>query len=202
MPPTTNEMDVPPLQVSPLYDWHSADNTVRRRGSSEVRLASDPAAMIDVFEDRVRGWFLDVADRLLGEAYSPGEYVAVSILLTYIEGIQQFREGADTPRNKSKEWFIKGLRRILPNLDDSVAEHLWRRVRNGLAHDLFTKERTTMARGAQPVASVAVDVLTVNADELARCVRADFDRYVWELRQNGPVFIAFGKLWTKRWEES
>lgn len=195
---------VAPLQVSEHFEWHESDDTLMDRRNGNSRAASCLAAKVDVFEDRVRGWFLDVARQLLGSIPSPGDYVAVSILLAYVEGIEQFRQGLDTPDKKGREWFCTSLKRILGTGDDDLVKHLWKRGRNGLFHDSFTKDRAVLSRDSKEAAIVIDGVLRINPVALAGLVESDFAAYVALLRTDpkGNLSARFQSLWDARWENS
>jgi hypothetical protein len=192
------------LQISEHYDWRQSDDTIRVRGHDSGRPASCFTAKVDVFEDRVRGWFLDVARELLGSAPSPGDYVAVSILLAYVEGIEQFRQGQNTPDKKAREWFSTSLKRILGTGDEELVKQMWKRGRNGLFHDSFTKEQTVLSRDSIEAATVNDEVLRINPVALARTVYSDFETYIAQLRKDpdGDLSARFQVLWDARWESS
>ncbi len=61
---------------------------------------------IELFADSVRGWQLDVAERLI--ASDPHSGLAVlSIVLSYFEMMAKYRDGY-AAKGKSKEYFSKG----------------------------------------------------------------------------------------------
>jgi hypothetical protein len=86
---------------------------------------------IDVYEDRVFGWFIQYADKLRHDAHSG--YAILSILLTLVEGQAIFLTG-ETSNNRSKEWFSKGLRDIFP--EPKVTDESWKKLSNFLYDQL------------------------------------------------------------------
>src|SRR5688572_10635559 len=99
-----------------------------RKGSR--RPDSNYEAKVDVYEDRVRSWFLEIAKSLVKEGQAPGDYVALSIALAYIEGIEQYRHGKSTPIGMSGKWFKAGVLRVFPSVTPNMAERLWVGARN------------------------------------------------------------------------
>lgn len=72
----------------------------------ESRRFSD---LVDVFEDRMRGWLLNPAKHLLSLPH--GAVAAVSLSMTYFEGIEIYHSGEDSS-NRSKGFFRRGLQRV------------------------------------------------------------------------------------------
>lgn len=94
--------------------------------------------VVDVFEDRMRGWLLSPAMHLLKSTdYS---IAAVSLATSYFEGIEIFYVGEDS-EGKSKRFFRSGFQRVFQvrgqsqAVQDAVADRLYSLLRCGFAHD-------------------------------------------------------------------
>ena len=105
------------LYVSKNYRWDEKSRQFWNVDSKERRSDDLPDARLDVFADRVQTWFLDCATRLVGQYDFAGDYVALSVGLAYIEGVQQYREGKETKKGAGKR-FCASARRIFPEASD------------------------------------------------------------------------------------
>jgi hypothetical protein len=79
--------------------------------------------LVDVFEDRIRGWMLDPAKTLLGTEY--GEVAAFSLLLTYPEAIWSYTV-CEPSEGKPKQFFSNGFVDVLrpAGLDEAVLKRV------------------------------------------------------------------------------
>lgn len=96
---------------------------------------------IAVYEDRVNGWFLDIA-RLLRETPHAG-FVTLMISISQIEGIEQFRLGRATMHTETKQVIKNALMRIfaIPSQYDKALDILVTDVRHGLFHDGMVRRK-------------------------------------------------------------
>ena len=126
--------------------------------------------------NRSRSWFLDIAYQMVenGELH-PGDYVAVMVSLSYIEGVQQFREGQETPRGSSEKYFTESAKRIFRDQSTEVIERLWKEIRCGLFHSGFTngKINLTYRYGTTPI-HFEEDYIYTHPKIFLKCVQDDF----------------------------
>jgi hypothetical protein len=103
---------------------------VKDKENTELRIA--------VYEDQVRGWFLDQA-RILEKSSDHGAFVLLLIILSYVEGHAIFYKGKDS-RGKSSLFFrdafkaIFALRNEKIEILDKAINELYQQVRCGLFH--------------------------------------------------------------------
>ena len=119
------------------YRWYRATSEITDTRNQSRRPDSDYTAKVDVYEDRVRTWFLDLATRETRTGQSPGDYVALLIALAYLEGVQQYRCG-DGSHSDSGKRFRASAERVFPSALGEPIDRLWHAVRNGLFHCGFT----------------------------------------------------------------
>jgi hypothetical protein len=197
-------------KVGKHYGWHRERSEIEDLRTRARRPDSDYAAKVDVYEDRVKGWFLEVATSLtIGskDPYDPlpGDYVVLAIGLSYVEGVEQFRQGEVTPDKQSGDWFKTSIRRIFPGVSEQEQKHLWKLVRNGLFHDGFTRGPTLVSREKpQAILLNADGYLYLNPAKFIEAVIVDFDSYIEELRRNPDSDLAkqFVKLWDELWNKT
>lgn len=133
--------------VGENYRWIAVTSEIEDLRDGSRRPDSSYDAKVDVYEDRVLYWFLDIAKSHVANGTAPGDYVALAIAIAYIEGVEQYRRGQMTPQHKSGEWFKSGVRRIFPKASAEAVNRLWSAVRNGLFHNGFTTGPTLLAHG-------------------------------------------------------
>lgn len=199
------------IRVSKNYLWHEKDRqfedlrTKARQGDSEF------SAKVDVYEDRVRTWFLDWAANLvhkdlIDDGISPGDYVALSVALAYIEGVEQYRRGGEPRQGQNRDWFLASARRIFPAACEKAIKMLWKSTRCGLFHSGFTQNRVYVSHVhySEALEKTADGELHIDPARFVQLVLEDFDAYVQELRANpsGEAAKQFKKVWDKRWESS
>ena len=178
---TTHRIEI----VGPNFKWDSSDCAILDCRDGSRRCETDYSAKVDVYEDRVDGWFLNVAENLLKEDDSPGDYVVITIALAQLEGIEQFRRGETARDRKPKEseraWFVSAGVRAFPGVSNPMLERLWDSVRCGLAHSGFTEDPVLVSR-AWDAALHESGGLHINPKTLLHAVRNFFDEFVKELR--------------------
>lgn len=163
------------MQISPNY----------RRGDFPKVLSRQDK--IRIFEDRIGGWVLAPAMRLLAENLDSG-FAALAIITTYFEMIAKYETGHNVEppeRTRGGRLFQDGIRHVFPQISDDVTKLYYLKVRNALYHAGF------------PTAAVAIDdvqpeafsydanlpiPLRLNPSEIVYAVQAHFAQYVAELK--------------------
>jgi hypothetical protein len=102
------------------------------------------ADLIDVFEDRLSGWLLGPAQKLLD---NPVDQVAgFALSLSYFEGICIYLRGEDS-KSKSKQFFREGFVDVFRSsgladaLLERIADVLYEDGRCGFFHDAMFRTR-------------------------------------------------------------
>jgi hypothetical protein len=126
-------------RVGEHFQWHAATDEVEDLRDHTRRRASEYSAKVDVYEDRVRHWFLGVAQRLIANGPDPADYVALAVAVAYLEGVEQYRRGSVAPAGQRGQWFQDGAARVFAGTDGATLARLWRAVRCGLFHSGFTE---------------------------------------------------------------
>ncbi|WP_018277926.1 hypothetical protein WKI13_09150 [Teredinibacter turnerae] len=174
--------------------------------------------LVDVFEDRMKGWVFEPASELLGTAN--GHVAAISILINYFEGIEIYFKGADS-KNQSQVFFVEGFKRVFApttgNSDEvaKAAKIFYEQARCGFSHDgmfrhkvffsnvrkealVFTYPRHTDGTWdtSKPILSIVV-----NPQRFYECILRHFTQYVAFLRDpnNSEVRGAFQKAVDLKW---
>ena len=187
--------------VGEHFWWIRATSEIEDIRDESRRPDSDYAAKVDVYEDRVLFWFLNVARAHVANGSAPGDYVALSIALAYIEGVEQYRQGKPTPRGDSGRWFKAGVLRAFPVATEDAVNRLWDAARCGLFHDGFTRGPTIVSHGPSNAIAVAGNYLRINPERFVSGVIQDFENYVQLLRgdPSAPAAVRFAAVWDDQW---
>ena len=159
--------------------------------------------VVDVFEDRMLNWLLLPAKHLLEVKH--GSIAAVALATTYIEGIEIYASGKDS-KNKSKEFFCRGFKRIFTTvsgpalMQEAVAVALYDLLRCGFAHDAMFRERIYFSRDRSDAFLITwpkkhgefdsngrLESAIINPDRFLRCIELHFKEYVRELRSKNAT---------------
>ena len=192
------------LSESWRHDVETDELIDLRANPSERHPTSSYCAKVRVYESRVREWFLNIAQDSVHQGESPADYLALSISLAYIEGIEQYRQGQSTPNGKSRKWFMESAIRIFPAASPEALQRLWNDCRCGLFHSGFTDGRTYVSHGYEQPLAIVGGELEVNPRLIVEAVCEDFSRYIDLLKHRTDTALCanFEKLWDYRWENS
>ena len=139
---------------------------------------------ITIFSDAVRGWQLDVADRVLRNDRHSG-FAALSIVFSYFEMIERYRSGKWKYEHDSEERFKDGVASVFPHLAnaEAILTPLWRAVRNGMYHRATTERGIVLDGEFKTAIALGGDGTTVeiNPHFLVDELQKHFSRYVSEL---------------------
>lgn len=159
--------------------------------------------LIDVFEDRMLGWLLRPAEKLMRD---PVEQVAgFALSLSYFEGIWIYITGLDS-KNRSKEYFRKGFVSVFTGgatpdaLLERVADVLYEDGRCGFFHDAMLRTRVFFGgfhKGSLsvtlPMVNGVIDQtgkiasIVVDPGEYVKFLIGHFEKYVKRLRDTSEA---------------
>lgn len=165
----------------------------------------DPNNVIDkirIYQRQVENWFLKPAKKLVKaqKENNHNGFIVLMICLSYIEGIEQYRQGRDS-RGHSKEFFIQGLKRLYPNQfgdrDDRNLINLYRDARCGLFHNGMV-EGTILINSNFPE-SIKFETnsdIKINHKSFLRDIEQDFKKYITELTSNEDLKRNFDSMFS------
>jgi hypothetical protein len=192
--------------LSENYKWDVARSEIVHTTNKTSRPDTDYTSKVDVYEDRVKTWFLNLAQEEMSKGTSPFDYVAVSIGLAYIEGVEQYRRGESSDgHGKPGSFFKASARRIFPQASNAAIDKLWKAVRCGLFHLGFTKGPIIVSHvPSRSALQMDGRHLMIHPARFVDAIIQDFDSYIKELRQKpkGKLAKNFDKLWTAEWNAS
>jgi hypothetical protein len=168
--------------------------------------------LVDVFEDRMRNWFLFPAAQLLKLPHC--EIAAIALLISYFEGIEIYLTGKDS-KNKSAQFFARGFLKVFSidaagsNLSKQIADAIYDEARCGFSHDgLFRNKIFFNDIRPEPLlitwpkkngvfdTSGKVESIVINPSKFYESIQIHFESYVKKLR-NGT-----DQLLTQAFEEA
>ncbi len=191
------------IYVSEKHQYDSVRGVIIYSDKTEKNY-NDIYVKIDIYQARTEGWFFDVAKQMVKHGMSPGDYIAIMVSLSYLEGVQQFREGSETPQGKSGEWFKKSAKRVFPNQIDDVIDRLWKETRCGLFHAGFTNGKVYLSHDKGEAIKLESSLIHINPKIFLDCVSDDYRKYISELsdQSNTKLRENFEKLWDILWQRS
>ena len=153
--------------------------------------------MISIFEDRIKGWVIGPAQRLLERDPESG-FAALAIITTYFEMIAKYQgiDSVEPPASIEPDsptergtLFQNGFRAAFsaqnPPLNDRVPELYYLHVRNALYHAGFPGTKIAIDDTLSGPFRYSADssiALTLNPTHIILAVRDHFERYIAELR--------------------
>jgi hypothetical protein len=164
--------------------------------------------LLDVFEDRVRNWFLLPASKLLETRNC--DIAAVALLSNYFESIEIYISGEDSQRRSAK-FFARGFGRVFAvqnqKLSAKIAAVIYDRTRCGFAHDGIFRNRVFFSF-ARPdpilvtwpkkdgvfVESGELESIVINPTRFYESIQLHFDRYMKRLREGADTGAGRGFL--------
>lgn len=141
---------------------------------------------IQIFEDRIRGRFLDVVEQIRDYRYAGFAIMALDCLL--IETLEQFRQGKPkTPNGQIKHYFINFLTQTAFDSDfnQQTAELFYTHIRNGILHQAEIKGSSRIRIDEPDMVRVADDGdgLIINRRLFHSRLVNVFQDYLKELRE-------------------
>lgn len=141
---------------------------------------------IDIFEDRIRGRFLDFIKLIEGKIYAGFVTMALDCLL--IETLQQFYDGNEkTPSREVKIYFKKFLTTssFKACFDEEIADMFYDQIRCGILHQAEIKDNSMLLiRRDLPLVSYTEDKkgLIINRKLFHQQIESEFKSYLSRLR--------------------
>jgi hypothetical protein len=155
------------------------------------------ADWVDVWEDRMWGWWLSHADALRGQPHS--EYMMVHIAIGIIETLEVMWQGKDSD-GQTGRFFREGFLRVFAPekpggvAPPDVANIIYKAVRCGLSHTTMVKGEVFLVSDDRvgPLqlrsSSQGVEQVIINPPKFVDVVIKRFRRYVHVLRVvQGPA---------------
>lgn len=163
------------MRLSPRYtekQWKSAYD------------AGDWNKVIDIVEDRIRGRWLDAADKLINERYSGFAIVALDCII--LESLWSFKNGKPVPRGRERQVYQDVL--MGPPFDWKQAESDSFRefVRNGIMHDAETRRRWLVEKTVPRDSIAKKDKdgnFVLNRTKFHKAMAVAFEEWLLKLRE-------------------
>jgi hypothetical protein len=145
---------------------------------------------IDIFEDRVKGWQISIAQQCADNIDHSG-FAVLSIVFSYFEMIAKIYDGY-LGNYRSKEYFKRGFELVFPlvntqnsQLKDKFLEKLYADVRCGLYHAGKTGYKIELSGDfTMPIAFViSSEKIQINPHLLVPVIQSHFESYILQLRE-------------------
>jgi hypothetical protein len=158
---------------------------------------------IIIYQRQVEGWFLEPADRLLKQMDTQASFVVLSICLSYLEAVQQHKEG-EPSRNNSKAFFLRAFQDVFSSseMEDEFANLLYIEGRCGLFHDGMTRGKMAydmkLDKAFKIINNGSQDTIYFHPKYCLEGVKAHFADYLGKLKNEEEVTLRnnFGSMFT------
>jgi hypothetical protein len=130
-----------------------------------------------IYQRQVEKWFLECATRLI-KGKNNG-FVILMIAVSYIEGVEQYREGISSLR-QSKMFFKQGLKRIfsISPEDECYLDNVYEQVRCGLFHNGMSEGNVIISyEYSKPIEFCSNDI-KINPKLFLNEIKRDFSSYI------------------------
>lgn len=163
--------------------------------------------LVDVFEDRMRHWFLLPAEKLLEIPHC--QIAAVALLITYFERIEMYLSGEDS-KNKSFEFFAEGFSKVFPLQNDdkeatrTISRTIYDQARCGFVHDGMFRNRVffsdvpskpiiiTFPKKNDTLDTSQIESIVINPRLFFESIQNHFEDYLKSLRNGTDISIRQG----------
>ena len=211
--------------VSEAHYFDEGRNAVQINQQGEWLPYDNIELKIDIFENRTKSWFLNHAHKLIeteisenGDIKRPGEYAAMVLACSQLEGFQKFREGY-VENNLSRLYFCKSIMKIFLDYSDEELRglsniekikeknipnllNLYKYIRCGLFHAGFTDGTIYLDWSYEGAINNEDTNIFINPREFVEKIIKYFKDYVEELRnrQNETLRKEFEKRFDHLWD--
>jgi hypothetical protein len=141
---------------------------------------------IEVFIDRIMGWQLQPAHRILEAKITNCEVALLSIIVSYFEMIAKYEDGF-IGNGRSGFYFKKGLLSVFPTIETesvTLLSSLFVNLRCGLYHSALPSARVILENN--PAGSIGFnethDLLKVNVEILLNDIALHFEAFSAKIR--------------------
>jgi hypothetical protein len=147
---------------------------------------------ITIFEDRVLGWQLDIAEEVRkrientrnhGRPIRHAGFALISILFSYFEMIAQYQQGEES-EGSSQQFFKLGIDSVFPGrFSEEQKRLIYKRIRCGMYHSGLTKKGALISGDYPEPIQIENDLVKVNPHRLSRKLKTHFLDYIERLRK-------------------
>ena len=177
--------------------------------SAQLPSPLKPADKVRLYDERVRGFQLDIAQQMLGvdatgNSRNPwAGFASLAVVFSYFEAYEQHRSGVSTEKGCSGRAFQCGVLDVFPRLvaTGEQLDALWKRLRCGQSHCGNPKGGIVIGPGYQDPLEYAAadDTWYINPEKLIVALQEHHKQYVSTLVSPSPALTRFEKIFDKNW---
>lgn len=166
---------------------------------------------IDVFEDKINGWYLNWAYSINKKRHSG--FAALHICFSYFEAIYIFKEGKS---GRSEDYFKRSFRLVFSDVlqhipsdkMEDLLKTLYKEARCGFFHIGMSRQKIALddnriaIRIDQSADGQTITKIRIDRNSFIEEVRKDFKSYLSNLRDINPIYKQLRKNFVDVWNES
>jgi hypothetical protein len=193
------------ISVSPYFELETDTLTVtefQRDGKKTIHSFDADGLPLNIFRDRMAGWFFEPANRLLQIG---SDVAAVHIVTPLIEALEE-RYCGESSKNQSAKFF-KRRAKALFGLADEPLNLLYGGLRSGFAHHGFLKDdahtyNILLTAGLQLPIEYRDEVLWVDSQKYVAQIVAAYQEYYSKVESDPGLRANFLRIWNPDWQMS
>lgn len=184
------------ILIAPHFLLDTISKTVWRRESACWQEESANVLDLDlgtrIIEDRMTGWFIEPARRLLRD---DNAVAAVQLVTPLVEALEELHRGESSQHQS--ETFFRRRAAILFSCDEDSTKMLYSGVRNGFAHSGFLHHGWKVL--IAPCLGTAIErdgeVFRIGAEQYVNDIAAGYQGYYSAVRSDPTLKERFSKVW-------
>ena len=176
-----------PIDISPNY---STDDWIRLDLSDPSTNNNDWEQAIEIFEDRIRGRFLNIVENIQAMPYSGFVVLAIDCFL--VETLEQFYRGVPDSVGGSQSFFTNFFERseaLKQEFTPKQRELFYDHFRCGILHQAEIKGDSLVWKVGPLIRETSSNGITINRQTFHEILVREFNAYTQKLRLQKPANI-------------
>ena len=152
----------------------------------------DKKILVDAFKDRVKGFYIDPAEKLNDDE---NVFAAGVLCVTTIDFLARITMGSDNPGERIERWLKKCITKFNQNDPNdrsrTIARRFYKEFRNGLVHEGRIKSCGQFSDNFSELIHMEDTIMVINPVLLLEAIKTSFETYMDNVENNTSLFHQF-----------
>jgi len=152
----------------------------------------DKKILIDAFKDRVKGFYIEPAEKLNDDKNG---FAAGVLCVTTIDFLARITIGSDNPGERIERWLRKCITEFNQNDPDdqsrTLARRFYKEFRNGLVHEGRIKNCGQFSNNFSELIHMEDKIMVINSVLLLEAIKTSFETYMDNVENDTSLFHQF-----------
>ena len=152
----------------------------------------DKKILVDAFKDRVKGFYIDPAEKLNNDKNG---FAAGVLCVTTIDFLARITMGSDNPGERIERWLRKYITEFNQmdsnNQNITLARRFCKEFRNGLVHEGRIKNCGQFSDDHSKLIHMEDRIMIINSALLLEAIKTSFETYMGRVENNTSLFHQF-----------